>query len=126
VAALPTTHGDLATPLTLRNAHRFFPFVGNRARGAARKLTQNLPVPTIGALRTGVPDEVERARRRTLDRFVRDTRLDPARMRAGALYDRRALRRLAGSPQATTAGWRTLGPIITVERALEAVGAELD
>jgi hypothetical protein len=126
VAALPTTHGDLATPLTLRNAHQFFPFVANRALGAARKLTQNLPGPTIGALRTGIPEEVQRARIQTLDRFVRDTGLEPARMRAGSLYDGQGLLALAGSPHATTAGWRTLGPIITAERALEAVGAELE
>ena len=125
VAALPTTHGDLATPLTLRNAHRFAPFVGNRARGAARKLTENLPGPTIGALHHGIPEEVERARRRILGRFLLQTRLDPARMRAGVLYDRHALRRLACSSGATAAGWGTLGPIITAERALEAVGSEL-
>jgi hypothetical protein len=126
IAALPTTHGDLATPLRLRNAPRFIPFAANRARGAARKLTQNLPGPTIGALRADIAETIERARHETLERFVGDTGLNPAQMRSGALYERRALRRVANSSTATTGSWGTLGPIITVERALEAADAVVE
>jgi asparagine synthase (glutamine-hydrolysing) len=126
VAALPTTHGDLATPLRLRNAHRFIPFLSNRARGAARKLTQNLPGPTVGALAADTPEHVVAARRRVLADFAATTKLDPARMRSGGLYDGVALRRLARSADATTRGWATLGRLITVESALNAVDAALE
>ncbi len=125
VAELPTSHGDLATPVRLRNAHRFAPFLYNRARGAARKLTQNLPGPTIGALTVETPEPVQLARRRALESFTRQTGFDPDRMRTGAVYDGHALRRLACSPEATTNGWSTLGRIITAELALAAVGAEV-
>jgi hypothetical protein len=65
-------------------------------------------------------------RRCVLDAFVADTELDPARMRSGSLYDGAALRRLACSETATTSGWRTMGRIITLERALEVVDASID
>lgn len=126
IAALPTTHGDLAMPLRIGNAHRFAPFFTTRARGAARKLTQHLPGPTLGALHTETPPEVEAARRRVLEAFVDSSGLDPSMMRSGPLYDAAGLRRLASSSVATTAGWDTIGRIITVERALEAVDAFID
>jgi hypothetical protein len=126
IAALPTTHGDLATPMHWRDALRFAPFFTTRARGAARKLTQNLPGPTLGALPERIPRRIEAARRRVLDAFAAQTELDPTKMRSGSLYDAAALRRLAVSGMATTTGWRTLGRIITVERALEAADAQID
>lgn len=126
VAAVRTTHGDLATPMRVRNAHRFVPFFTTRARGAARKLTQHLPGPTLGALQTETSPSVEAARRRVLDVFTTQTALDPARMRSGPLYDAPALRRLASSSTATTSGWQTLGRVITLERTLEAVDACID
>jgi hypothetical protein len=123
IAELPTTHGDLASPLQVRNAHRFVHFYTTRLRGAARKLTQNLPGPTIGALTISTPKGIEAARRQVLDAFLARTDADPAKMRSGALYDGGALQRLATSHAATTAGWATLGRIITAERTLEAVDA---
>lgn len=126
IAVLPTTHGDLATPMRVRNAARFAPFFTNRARGAARKLTQHLPGPTLGALPERVPAGIVEARHRVLDAFTAQTQLDPAKMRSGPLYDAAGLRRLARSSTATTAGWRTLGRIITAERAMEATDAQLN
>jgi hypothetical protein len=126
IAAIPTTHGDLAMPMRPSNAYRFVPFYTTRARGAARKLTQRLPGPTIGALAERTPRPIVAGRRRVLDVFVADTELDPARMRSGSLYDGAALRRLACSETATTSGWRTMGRIITLERALEVVDASID
>jgi hypothetical protein len=111
----------------LRNAHRFAPFFATRARGTARKLTQHLPGPTLGALPDSTARPSETARRRVLDAFAADTQqLDPAKMRSGPLYDAAELRRLALSERATTSGWRTLGRIITVERALEVADAHID
>ncbi len=126
IAVLPTTHGDLATPMRPGNAASFAPFFTTRARGAARKLTQHLPGPTLGALPERTPRCIEQARRRVLDAFAAQTELDPAKMRSGPLYDASGLRHLARSSSATTAGWRTLGRIITAERALEAADAHLD
>jgi hypothetical protein len=126
IAAFPTTHGDPATPLRATNVHRFAPFVAVRARGAARKLTQNLPGPTLGAVRVHPDDEVLGARRRALSQFLARTHADPSRMRSGPLYDATGLRRLAHSPTATTGGWRTLGRIITAELAMEAAERWLD
>jgi hypothetical protein len=126
IAALRTTHGDLATPMRVRNAHRFAPFFAERARGAARKLTQNLPGPTLGALSGSTPQSVTVARQRALDQFIDATGASPARMRSGALYEAHALQRLAHSSAATSNGWSTLGRIITAERALEVVDAVLE
>ena len=126
VAEMPTTSGDPSTPLRVRNAHRFVPLYAMRVRDAARKLTQNLPGPTLGALDETIPAGLESARRQVLDDFIAETALDPSRMRSGPLYRAAALRRLAGSSAATTTGWATLGRIITAERALEVTDAHLD
>jgi hypothetical protein len=126
IARLPTTTGGPAEPLSARNAHRFVPYLENRASGIARKLTERLPIPTIGAIRTSVPVAVREVRQRQLEELTARTGLEPVRMRAGRLYDAGGLARLASSATATTDGWVTLGPIITVELALEAVDSSLD
>lgn len=126
VARLPTTTGGPAEPFGVRNAHRFPPYLKNRASNITRKLTERLPMPTIGAIRTSMPVDVREARQRQLDELIATTGLEPARMRAGRLYDARGLSRLASSPAATTGGWATLGRIITVELALEAVDLSVD
>jgi hypothetical protein len=126
VAAVPTTSGGPAEPLQLGNAARFVPYLLHRGQGAARKLTQNLPGPTIGRL----PDETDpkelAVRRLALDDVIERTGLHPARMRSGALYDQGRLRAFANSPSALARNWPLLGRIITVELALEMVGAEVD
>lgn len=126
IARLPTTTGGPAEPLSARNAHRFLPYLENRAGNIARKLTERLPIPTIGAIRTSVPVAVREVRQRQLEDLTARTGLEPARMRAGRLYNARGLARLASSATATTDGWVTLGRIITVELALEAVDSSLD
>jgi hypothetical protein len=126
IARLPTTVGGPAEPFRAGNAHRFLPYLEDRARGIARKLTEHLPGPTIGAMSTAAPAAVLAMRRRMLRELVDATALDPARMRAGRLYDARGLERLAASPTATTSGWTTLGRIITVELSLAAADAALD
>ena len=126
IARLPTTTGGPAEPLSVRNAHRFLPYLQHRGSGIARKLTQRLPGPTIGAIRSSVPATVREARQRQLEELRARTGLEPARMRAGSLYDARGLAQLASSATATTDGWVTLGRIITIELALEAVDSALD
>jgi hypothetical protein len=126
IAGLPTTHGDPAIPLRPSNAHRFAPFVAVRAKGAARKVTQNLPGPTLGTLRSQPLGDVLGARQRALARFLADTDGDPSRMRSGPLYDATGLRRLLTSATAPTSGWRTVGRILTAELAMEAADAWLD
>lgn len=126
VAALPTTSGGPAEPVSLRNAPRFLPYLTRRGRGAARKLTQNLPGPTIGRLPPTADLHELDLRRRSLEELVSCTGLDPVRMRSGPLYDGRGLRALAGSPGALLSGWPLLGRIITAELALQTVGSALD
>lgn len=126
IAGLPTTHGDPAAPLRPTNAHRFLPFVAGRAKGAVRKLTQNVPGPTLGMLHVRTSEEVMSARGRALAQFIAKTHADPSHMRSGPLYDATALRRLVYSTSAVTHGWRTLGRIITAELALEAADGCLD
>jgi hypothetical protein len=126
IAQVSTTSGDPAVPVRVRNAHRFVPYYTTRLQGAARKLTQNLPGPTLGALKVSTPAHIEAGRRRVLDAFITQTELDPAKMRSGPLYNAAALRGLATSSGATTTDWPTLGRIITAERALEVVDAAID
>ncbi|MEA2300448.1 MAG: hypothetical protein QOE44_983, partial [Solirubrobacteraceae bacterium] len=126
IARLETTVGGPAEPMSLGNARRFLPYLENRVSGVARKLTERLPGPTIGAVSASVPGVVAQTRRRLLAELSAATGLDPARMRAGRLYDPGGLARLASSATATTSGWATLGRIITVELALEAADAALE
>lgn len=126
VAALPTTSGGPAEPLRWRNVVRFSPYVTHRAQGAARKLTQHLPGPTLGAVSEPTDAKQIELRRLLLSDLVSRTDLDPLRMRSGCLYDRDRLRALANSPSAVMSGWPLLGRILTAEMALEVVDACLD
>jgi hypothetical protein len=123
VARLPTSSGGPGEPIRLAALPRFAPYAQRRARAGARKLTQNLPGPTLGRLPAGFRPDGVALRERLLGELRERTGLDPARMRAGSLYDRDGLRALAASPEALAGGWTTLGRIITVELALERVDA---
>lgn len=123
VARLPTSSGGPGEPIRLAALPRFAPYAHRRYRAAARKLTQNLPGPTLGRLPAGFRPDGVTLRGRLLDELRSRTGLDPAQMRAGSLYDRAGLQALAASPEALAGGWSTLGRIITVELSLERVGA---
>jgi hypothetical protein len=123
VAAIPTETGGPAAPLGLRNAYRFAPYPWRRAKRFANRLRNTLPSGPAGS----VPSLCEAARGAFVARLRREGRLDPARMASAGLYRREPLAMLLDRAVADPAAvdWTTIGRIVTVELALEAVDAEL-
>jgi hypothetical protein len=125
IAAIQTETGGPAEPLGLRNLHRFAPYPWRRGRRFASRLRGRMP----GArAEDSPPTPLDVARAGLTSKLRREGRLDPARMRSGALYDPKRLdellQRAASGPAAVD--WTAVGRIVTVELALEAVDAGLE
>jgi Glutamine amidotransferase domain len=127
LAAAETEAGGPASPMTLRNAHRFIPYYTTLARRASRKLSQRAPWPLLTPQR---PVDPARAQARlALVASLEDGRpLRHETMRSAALYRRDTLNALlerAGDPNLGGAAG-LLGRIITVELALRSVDAGIE
>jgi hypothetical protein len=129
VAAVETDAGGPASPMTVRNSHRFAPYYATLARRAARKVAQRVrPHPAL-AKRT--PSNAARASaHRALVAGLDDGR--PLRfeaMRSASLYRREELNSLlerTGDPDLGSGRASMLGRILTLELALRAADAAID
>ena len=129
IAAVPTETGGPAEPLGIHNLHRFAPYPWRRGRRFAARLRGGLanlggggPAVSVG------PGPREAANSRLVAQLRDEDRLDPMRMRSGALYEQARFDELLDRAVSTPASvdWTTVGRIVTAELALEAVDAGLD
>jgi hypothetical protein len=124
LAALPTETGGPAEPLRIGNAHRFTAYPWRRGKRFASRLRGRV----LGGRGDASPTSQEAARGELIGRLRGEGRLDPARMRSAQVYDpgrlAELLERAAARPAAVD--WTTVGRLVTVELALEAVDAGLE
>jgi hypothetical protein len=119
LAAIPTTRGGSARPITMRNAHQLVPYYSTVGQRAVRKLARRgkpaIPdAPTQSALEQY---------RRSAEILRRDGLFEPREMRSAPLYDPPRLRAfIARSATPDFSEWGMLSRIATVELAL-CVGA---
>lgn len=119
LAAIPTTRGGSAHPITMRNAHQLVPYYSSVAQRAVRKLVRR-GKPAIPDAPT--PSALERYRR-SAEILRRGGLFEPREMRSAPLYDPPRLRALiARSATPDFSEWGMLSRIATVELAL-CVGA---
>ena len=124
LAALPTETGGPAEPLRIGNAHRFTAYPWRRGKRFASRLRGRV----LGGRGDASPTPQEAARGELIGRLRGEGRLDPARMRSAQLYDPGRLAELLERAGARPAAvdWTTVGRLVTVELALEAVDAGLE
>lgn len=124
IAAIATETGGPAEPIRLANLPRFAPYAWRRGARFGSRLRGRL----YGSGAEEEPGPSIIARASLVVRLRDEGRLDPARMRSGALFDPARLEEaLARAPLAPlTVDWNALGRIITLELALEAVDAAFD
>ena len=120
LAALPTTRGGSAQPITARNAYQLVPYYASVAQRALRKLSR-LGKPALpAALGSDLVDDY----RRGADALRGENVLDVRNMLSAGLYESAKLESfMARSAAPDFVEWSMLGRIATVELALQAAAS---
>ena len=127
IAAVTTEAGGPATPIGIRNSHRFLPYYATLGRRAVNKLSQRaLARPLLPARRTAHPARAL-ARAAFVSSFDDGRPLRHASMRSAPLFERAAIDALlARAGAASDSEAALLGRVLTLELSLRATDSAIE
>ncbi len=128
IAAIATDTGGPAEPLGIANLYRFAPYPWRRGKRFLTRIRGGLAQLGGGASDSaGGPGPREAALGQVIGALREQGRLVPGQMRSGKLYDQARLAQLLDRAISDPAGadWSTVGRVLTVELALDALDSGL-